>query len=592
VAPHPDDDDHPRRVPFRQSFADTALKMAQIAPTFPPLLVGHGLELAHVLRRTLGERPVEATLWEELLSLRRGPGCDGFWAAPLAPRAPPEDLLLERAVEIRALVDAMRNHRYANAGQPLDRILRKGVLRYRREVVGHDIVPVAVRLGAWFSVVAVGDEHPRALRDRIEAALTDDPQPIGSLRSRRISAPLLVGLDPVPFGWAIHLHRLGVQGPWLAWSCSSGPRPMGVLAAHHLVLEGPGFAALRADFRRRVRALRVALGLDGADKEWDATEGFGAFDAAPFTPFGDDGGCGFELDDGLTDEMLAHLLELETEEQELRLPHRHTFAFDPQLPQERPSPGDCPPGLPPALQRLARRRPLHSLPHELRHDQLRHPPAVRYATISRGAFSLPDFCYAYCRAQHDAMAVHHPRYGGQGFTFIVPRVPHDADGQVRPGRRAQPVLCSFHTRRGVPEGPDVFKRRLLDQLSQADEGRDLLSRVLDDALRVALPSVVKSAVVRLFERGFRDGGTFLSGRGLVAHITVPDDLVDPVAEHAGIYEGIFGGSCQARGGVALTAVDRGYRRDLCAVGTGLFRYQAPMDLFWQRFAYFLGAAAM
>ena len=566
--------------------------MAELAPTFPPLLVSHGLELTHALRRTLGDHPVEATLWEELLALRRGPGCDGFWAAPLAPREAPEDLLLERAVEVRALVDAIRNHRSAHAGQPLDRILRKDALRYRREVVGQTLVPVAVRLGAWFTVVAVGDEHPRALRDRIEAALMDDPRQIGSLRSRRISAPLLVSIDPVPFGWAIHLHRLGVQGPWMAWSCSTGPRPMGVLSAHHLVLEGPGFAALRADFRRRVRALRVALGLDGADEEWDGSEGFGAFDSAPFTPFGDDGGPGFEFDDGLTDDMLDLLREMEAEDEAVRLPHRHTFAFDPQLPQERPAASDCPPGLPPALETLARTRPLGSLPHELRHDQLRNPPAVRYATVERGAFSLPDFCYAYCRAQHDAMAVHHPHYGGQGFTFIVPRVPRGDDGRHRAGRRAQPVLCSFRTRRGVPEGADVFKRRLLEALAQADQGRDLLSRVLDDALRVALPGVVKSAVVRLFERGLRDGGTFLSGRGLVAHIAVPDHLVDPVAEHAGIYEGIFGGSCQARGGVALTAVDRGFRRDLCAVGTGMFRYQAPMDLFWQRFAYFLGEAAM
>lgn len=566
--------------------------MAELAPTFPPLLVSHGLELTHALRRTLGDHPVEATLWEELLALRRGPGCDGFWAAPLAPRAPAEDLLLERAVEVRALVDAIRNHRSAHAGQPLDRILRKDALRTRREVVGQELVPVAIRLGAWFTVVAVGDEHPRALRDSIEAALMDDPRQIGSLRSRRISAPLLVSIDPVPFGWAIHLHRLGVQGPWMAWSCTAGPRPMGVLSAHHLVLEGPGFAALRADFRRRVRALRVALGLDGADEEWDGSEGFGAFDAAPFTPFGDDGGPGFEFDEGLTEEMLDLLLDLEAEDDAVRLPHRHTFAFDPQLPQERPSTSDCPPGLPPALDTLARTRPLRSLPHEVRHDQLRTPPAVRYATVERGAFSLPDFCYAYCRAQHDAMAVHHPKYGGQGFTFIVPRIPRGADGTGRAGRRAQPVLCSFRTRRGVPEGPDVFKRRLLEQLAQADQGRDLLSRVLDDALRVALPGVVKSAVVRLFERGVRDGGTFLSGRGLVAHISVPDELVDPVAEHAGIYEGIFGGSCQVRGGVALTAVDRGFRRDLCAVGTGMFRFQAPMDLFWQRFAYFLGEAAM
>ncbi len=583
----------PSSTPLRRSFADTALKLAEIAPTFPPRLVSHGLELTHALRRAVGDRPVEATLWEELLALRRGPGCDGFWAAPLAPRECPDDLLLERAVEVRALVDAVRNHRHVHAGQPLDRVLRKDVLRTRREVLsdGDDLVPVAIRLGAWFTVVAVGDDHPRALRDRMEAALVDDARQVGSLRSRRIGAPLLVGVDPVPFGWAIHLHRLGLQGPWMAWSASTGPQRMGVLSAHHLVLEGPGFAALRADFRRRVRAMRVALGLDGADEGWDEAEGFGAFDAAPFQPFAADSGD-VPFDDGLTDEMLAELLALEAEEEAMRLPNRHTFAFDPGLPQERPAASDCPPGLPPALQALARTRPMRSLPHEVRHDQLRLPPAVRYATVCRGAFSLPDFCYAYCRAQHDAMAVHHPRYGGEGFTFIVPRVPRGEDGRRRAGQRGQPVLCSFRTRRGVPEGPDVFKRRLLEQLAQADQGRDLLSRVLDDALRVAVPGAVKSAVVRLFERGVRDGGTFLSGRGLVAHIEVPDELVDPVAQHAGIYEGIFGGSCQSRGGIALTAVDRGYRRDLSAVGTGVFRLKAPMDLFWQRFAYFLGEMAM
>ena len=211
---------------------------------------------------------------------------------------------------------------------------------------------------------------------------------------------------------------------------------------------------------------------------------------------------------------------------------------------------------------------------------------MRYATIHRGAFSLPDFCYAFCRAQHDAMAVYHPSYSGQGFTFIVP---HLREGTAR---RAMPVLCSFRTRKGSPEGPRIFKQRLQRQFDLAERGADLLSRALDDALRVALPGVVKASVVRAIERLPGDGGSFLGGRGLVARIVIPEEVVDPIARYAGLYEGIFGGSCQERGGIALTAVDRGYRRDLCALGTGPFRNKDAMDLFWQRFAYFLEQAAM
>lgn len=568
--------------------------MAELAPIVPPLLVSHGLELTHNLRRALGDQAVEASLWEELLALRRGPGCDAFYAMPLPDREP-TDLLLERAVEIRGLVDAIRNHKHAHDGQPLDRVLRKDRLRTRRVVRTEDVVPVAVRLGCWYSVVAVGDEHPRALRDRIEAALTDDPRHVGTLRSRRISAPLLVSIDTVPFAWAMHLHRLGLQGPWLSWSCTNGAPSMGVLASHHLVLEGPGFAALRADFRRRVRALRVALGLDAEDEqEFDTCEQFGPFDAAPFSPWGCDDDSELHpalAEPPLPDDLLQALQEIEAEEAN-RLPHRHTFAFDPTLPRPKPRAGGCTDGLPAALETLARSRPVGVLPHDLRHVQLRNPPSVRYATVQRGAFSLPAFCYAYCRAQHDAMAVHHPRYSGQGFTFIVPHMPLGDNGQRKAGRRGVPVLCSFQTRRGVPEGPETFRRRLVRCLAEADEGRDLLSRVLEDALRIALPGLVKSLAVRLLERGFGDGGTFLAGRGLVSHISVDDELIDPVARHAGLYEGLFGGSCQERGGVALTAVDRGYRRDLCAVGTGIFRMTAPMDLFWHRFAWFLGQAGL
>jgi len=129
-------------------------------------------------------------------------------------------------------------------------------------------------------------------------------------------------------------------------------------------------------------------------------------------------------------------------------------------------------------------------------------------------------------------------------------------------------------------------------MAEAEEGGDLLSRVLDNALRVRLPDLFKAAAVRVFESRLYDGGSFLSGRGLVSYIEAPDEFIDPIAEYGGIFEGLFAGSCQERGGVSLTAIDRGYRRDLCAVGTGVFRGQAAMDLFWKRLAYFLDQAAM
>jgi hypothetical protein len=571
----------------RTSFAETALKLVEVAPTIPPPLLAHGLELTHRLRQTLGERQVETSLWEELLALRRGPGCDTFLATPLCPRQVSDDPLLDKAVEARALVDAVRNNRHAHAGQPLDRILRKGMLRTRREVVNSETVPVVFRLGCWYTVVGVGDEHPRALRDRIEAALATDAHEVGTFRAKKITAPLLVAIDPVPFAWSMHLHRLGLQGPWLSWSSTSDGRPMSVLAVHHLVLEGPGLAALRADLKRRIRALRVALGLDAVDDDWNDEEAFGPFDAEPFAPYGprpcDDLHSPSDEPSQEEFELLAKLYEFEAEEA-ARLPHRHTFAYDPEEEPERLARGSVPPGLPTTLEELAHKRPFARFGHEARHGL--HPPSVRYATVHRGAFSLPDFCYAFCRAQHEALSVHHPTYSGQGFTFIVP---HD---RASSGRRGTPVLCSFRTRRGVPEGAGTFRRRLQRRLDEAEDGRDLLSRVLDDALRAAVPGVVKSLAVRLFEHTFGDGGTFLAGRGLVAHIEVADELVDPIAQHAGLYEGHFGGSCQERGGISLQAIDRGYRRDLCAVGTGVFRNRTAMDLFWRRFAYFLAEAAM
>lgn len=578
---------------FRRTrgYAEAAWRLVELAPNLPPPLLSGGLRLSHRLHEVLGDRPVEASLWEELLALRRGPGCDTFLAAPLPPRDVPEDLLLERAVEARALVDAVRNNRHAHAGQPLDRILRQGTLRTRRVAVAGADVPVAFRLGFRYAVVGVGEEHPRALRDRIEAAFLAGAREVGTFRAHRITAPLLVAVDPVPFAWSMHLHRLGLQGPWLSWSNTSDGRPMGVLAAHHLVLEGPGIAALRSDFRQRVRAMRTALGMDAIDEAFPTEESFGPFDSEPFRYFGPGAGEGVrpssrELSPQEA-ELLARLRDLEAEEQ-ADLPRRRSFAFDPEDPPARPARVAVPPGLPRSLEPLLLRPPFARLPHDVRHEM--KPPSVRYATVDRGAFSLPDFCYAFCRAQHEALAAFHPRYAGQGFTFIVPHVP--APGVKGSARRGTPVLCSFRARRGAPEDVGPFRRRLLRRLDEADRGRDLLSRVLDDVLRAALPGVVKSLAVRVFEHGLGDGGTFLAGSGLVHHIEIADSLVDPIAQHAGLYEGHFGGSCQDRGGISLGAVDRGYRRDLCAVGTGIFRAREPMDLFWHRFAELLGEAAM
>lgn len=568
--------------------------MTEVAPTFPPLLVSHGVELTHSLRKALGDRPVESSLWEELLALRRGAGADAFYLYPQLPGPPVEDLLLQRAVEVRALVDAIRNARYSNSGQPLDRVLRQGNLRARREVVSSRHVPVAIRLGSWFVVIPVGEEHPRVLRDRILHSLLDGARPIGRFHPRRIVAAALVAIDPVPFDEALHLHRLGVEGPWLSWSVTGSEVPLGVLTAHHLVLEGPSLAGLRADFRRRARAMSVALGLGGADDDWDPSADYGSFDAHPFESLAGIGDSITSMADteGLDPEFLARLALAEQELEQVRssLGDRELFSVSAES-SSASSNGEWMQGLPEDLHALV------DLQNRVRGGQASgrlqswRAPSVRYATIPRGAFSFSDFCYAYCRAQHDAMAVHHPRYHGAGFTFIVPRLA-SSERSSEGGLRARPVLCSFRTIRGVPEAAAPFKHRLRLRLAEADEGRDLLSRVLDDVLRVGLPGVFKTAAVRLFESRLHDGGTFLSGRGLVSHIEVSDELVDPVASYGGIFEGLFGGSCQERGGISLTAVDRGFRRDLCATGTGIFRATEPMDLFWHRLAYFLDQAAM
>ena len=71
-----------------------------------------------------------------------------------------------------------------------------------------------------------------------------------------MSAPLAVGIEPVGLGEALHLHRLGLEGPWLSWAETVGEPSLGVLSAHHFVLEGPGMAGLRADFRQIKQELR------------------------------------------------------------------------------------------------------------------------------------------------------------------------------------------------------------------------------------------------------------------------------------------------------------------------------------------------
>jgi len=563
-----------------RTFADTVLALAEVAPVFPPALVSHGLELTHTLRRAIGERPVEATLWEELLALRRGPGADAFMAVPLSPRRTVDDLLLERAVEIRALVDAVRHNRFSHAGQPLNRVLRKGALRFRRVVVSEKTVPVAVRLGWSYVIVHVGDDHPRRLRDRIAAALEDRARELRPLRPPRVHAPILVSVLPVPFSEALHLHRVGIEGPWLSWSETEGGNPLGLLAAHHFVLEGPGFASLRADFRRRSKAMRVALGLDAGED--DLLE-----DLVPS-----------ELDEDLPAELAALEARLEAEaaaegDFDIEdLQPRHTFAQEPFPSRERPTPERPTPTLTVPLERIAEQRPVTWWGSTGLKGALGNTPLIRLATVHRGAFAFPEFCYAYCRAQHDAMGAHHPKYGGQGFTFVVPHIPRDLRGKPIAGRRAQPVLCSFRTRRGAPEGIGTFRRRLERRLDEADHGEDLLSQVFDDVLRIAVPDILKALAVRLYERLPGDGGAFLSGRGLVSYIEVPEDFVDPFTEYGGIHEGFFGGPCQERGGISLMAVDRGFRRDLCAVGSGIFREDTPMNFFWHRLAYFLGAAAL
>lgn len=563
------------------------MALTEIAPRFPPALLAHGLEATHSLRRALGGRAVEPSLWEELLALRRGPGADNFLATPHC-SCGTEDLLLDRAVDIRVLVDAIRGNRNAFDGQPLNRSLEHGLLRTRRVVLPEESTPVVVRLGARFAVVDVRDQHPRALREDLHVALRDHSRPLRSLMPAKVRAALVVSVLPVPFKEAAHLHRLGVEGPWLGWSETSTEPRLDVLSAHGLVLDGPGFYRLRAEIRRRKRALRIGLGLDAdLEEPMDDDEALAFLEAAMaeeegrLAEVGLGEGAGPVIEPGSGVEPF---------------PFRHDFA-DGDAPK-RPSRPDCEPALlpdfvaalPPDLQDAADERNLAWLGP--RPGPVGPAPSLRYASVPRSAFSLPDFAYAYCRAQHEAMAIHQPNYDGRGFTFVIPHQPRDEIGRRRRGVRAGPVLCSFRTRRGVPESAKTFKRRLLRRLDEADRGEDLLSQVLDDVLRAALPEVVKAGLVRFAERMPGDGGTFLTGRGLVAWSEVPDESVDPFAHYGGVSEGFFTGSCHERGGVSLSAVDRGCRRDLCAVGSGIFRRKPAMDHFWRRLAFFLSDSAL
>lgn len=522
-------------APPRPDFARTLASLAQVAPGDPPRSVAHGLELTHRLRALVGERGGDRSLWDELLELRTGPGVDAFFASPL-PADTVDDPLLDRAVELIAIVEAIRSRRHAHDSQPLDRYLRHGRLVTRRVPMAAERVPVAVRCGRWFTVLEVGDEHPRVVRDRIAAAMAT-PRAL-TRRRRRVPAAVLVCLSPVPFEEAVHAHRLGLEGPWLSWSHTAGCPSMGVLAAHHLVLEGPGFAAVRADFRRRVRALRVALGLETDGDPTD--ELYLDSDAAPFRPWGSG-----EL------ELDVSLAELADE--------RRTPPPAPAVPRGMD-------GLTEGLEPLA----------------IGPAPSLRYATVHRYELPLVDLCYAYCRAKHETLLRFDRRYEGGGFTFIVPR-------QLPGGRRGQPVLCALHAPRGTPESSTVFRARLHAQLRASTAGEDLLTGVLEEALRLAVPRPLQAAAVSCVER-LPKASRFLAGRGLVACIDIPDDVVDPYSRYAGHSEGLFGGSCQERDGVALTAVGRGDRRDLCAVGTGVFRAPEVIDYFWRRLAWWLDGA--
>ena len=80
-----------------------------------------------------------------------------------------------------------------------------------------------------------------------------------------------------------------------------------------------------------------------------------------------------------------------------------------------------------------------------------HAPCLRFATLERGAFSLSSACYAYCCAQHQAMADRDPYYRSQGFTFVVPQIlPHGVQWytiHLPREERGRPELEAEHLKR-------------------------------------------------------------------------------------------------------------------------------------------------
>ena len=511
------------------------------------MLLSYGLEVAHGLRRVLGEQPLEQSLWEDFLSLRWGPGADEFYAWPHdAADNACEDHLLLRAAQLRALVDAVRATAREPGQAPLAQVLHRHALHTQRQQVAGPRLTVALRLGRWFTTLEVGDEHPRQLRDRMEQALLERARPLRPAAPPRTDAALLIALDPVPLERALHLHQVGIDGPFLAWSQTDDAHPLHVLAAHHLAVEGPAFIQLLADVRRRARALRIALGLGGA--------------GAP--------------SEELVDELVQALLSGDppaAPQDELLIDGESR-----ELPAAR-----LELNLSPELERLRHRRPRGwALPHRLRLDPT---PALclRLVSVDRGLFSFSAFAYAFCRAQHDALVAHDPDYDGRGFTFVVPSAA-ERDGRSH-ARSQRPVLCAFRTAGGRPESATTFRTRLGRVLAQAERDEDLLSRVLSDGLQVAVPRTLKAALVRVADLVTARRGSFLGGRSVVSQVVVPEGLLDPEAEFGGPQDGFFGGSCQGRSGVTITAIERGSRRDLCAVGSGLFARPTVMDAFWTRF---------
>ncbi len=538
--------------------------IAELAPGGPSLSASSGLKLALLLGT--GRRSNDAAGrvqggWERVRAMRRGPGADGFVLWPLPP--PGEivfDGLMERCLELRALVDVIREHRHRHPSQALDCYLRRRGMTLSRRAVHGDLCPVMIRLGAWFVTLEVGDEHPRRLRDKILEEFRLRPRSLSFLRRRRIPCIAAISLRPLPLVESVHLHRWGIEGPWIGFSRSGtwrAPR-FAVISAHHLVLEGPALACLRVDFQRRLRALRVGLGMDVGGADWLDSENFSAFDAAPF--------------------------ELSPLEESVFTDRVGRLKFSHGSQQAALDGADDVENLPAALRALLLQSAGHWLDGEPWRERRLKSPSLRFATIERGSFSLSRVCYAFCCAQHQALRAADSSYKGRGFTFIVPRMMGAAPFSSSARSRGRPVLCSLQVKGGEPEGVSAFTKRLKLRLEEAERGEDLLSELVEDLFHADRSDLLGSALVSLYERLPVSGGSFLRGRGMVSYARVPDEDVDPVASHAGIYEGLFAGSCQVRDGVTLSIIDRGYRRDLCAVGSGVLSDEVVMERFWSDFS--------